>query len=91
LRAGKQPIIFNRRAVMSRKYVIIDADEVSTVDFSQVFETSADTISYNVAGDKTFVKYEGAKPSFLYGKDTYTHSQMLTILAGDDWSPPPPE
>ena len=72
-------------------YVIIDADEVSSVDFSQVFETSADTVRYSLDGSQTFVKYEGAKPRFLYGKETYTHSQMLTILAGDDWSPPPPE
>ena len=76
---------------MSKKYVIIDADEVSTVDFSQVFETSADTVRYSLDGSQTFVKYEGAKPRFLYGKETYTHSQMLTILAGDDWSPPPPK
>jgi len=76
---------------MSRNYVIIDADEVSTVDFSQVLEFSSETIRYNIAGDKTFVKYEGAKPRFLYGKEVYTHSQMLTILAGDDWSLPPPE
>lgn len=76
---------------MSKNYVIIDADEVSTVDFSQVFETSADTVRYSLDGSQTFVKYEGAKPRFLYGKETYTHSQMLTILAGDDWSPPPPE
>ena len=75
---------------MSRNYVIIDADEVSTVDFSQVLEFSSETIRYNIAGDKTFVKYEGAKPRFLYGKEVYTHSQMLTILAGDDWSLPPP-
>jgi len=76
---------------MSKNYVIIDADEVSTVDFSQVFETSADTVRYSLDGSQTFVKYEGAKPRFLYGKETYTHAQMLTILAGDDWSPPPPE
>ena len=76
---------------MSKNYVIIDADEVSTVDFSQVFETSADTVRYSLDGSQTFVKYEGAKPRFLYGKETYTHSQMLTILAGDDWSPPPPK
>ena len=75
---------------MSRKYVIIGADEVSSVDFSQVDETSADTIRYSVDGTKTFVKYDGAKPTFLYGKDTYTHSQILTILATDEWSPPFP-
>ena len=72
---------------MSRKYVIIGADEVSSVDFSQVDETSADTIRYSVDGTKTFVKYDGAKPTFLYGKDTYTHSQILTILATDEWTP----
>ena len=80
---------------MSRKYVIINADEVSSVDFSQVEETSADTLRYNVspAGTKTFVKYDGAKPRFLYGKDTYTHSEILTILATSEWTDPnfPPE
>jgi hypothetical protein len=51
-----------------------------------VFETSADTLRYNNEETQTFVKYEGAKPRFLYGKDTYTHSQMLDILAGSDWT-----
>lgn len=55
---------------MSRNYVIINANEVDSVDFSQVDETSADTIRYSLDGTKTFVKYDGAKPSFLYGKDT---------------------
>ena len=75
---------------MSRKYVIINADEVDSVDFSQVDETSADTIRYSVDGSKTFVKYDGAKPTFLYGKDTYTHSEILTILATDEWNPSEP-
>tara|TARA_R100000458_G_scaffold28579_1_gene26054 strand:- start:1471 stop:1710 length:240 start_codon:yes stop_codon:yes gene_type:complete len=79
---------------MSRKYVIIDADEVSSVDFSQVFETSADTLRYNIdpARTKTFVKFEGATPDFLEGKTQYTHSQILTILATEEWTDPnPPE
>jgi hypothetical protein len=71
---------------MSRKYVIINADEVSSVDFSQVDETSADTIRYSLDGSQTFVKYEGAKPGFLYGKDTYTHSEILAVLSGDEWT-----
>ncbi len=76
---------------MSKTFCIIDQSDVADVDFSQVFETSADTLRYNVAGDKTFVKYEGAKPRFLYGKDTYTYSQILDILSGSEWSPPLPE
>lgn len=71
---------------MSRKYCIIDADDVASVDFSQVFETSAQTLRYNNEETQTFVKYEGAKPRFLYGIDTYTHSQILTILSGEDWT-----
>ncbi len=72
---------------MSKTYCIISSDDVSSVDFSQVFETSAETLRYSVDDSQTFVKYEGAKPRFLYGKDTYTHSQMLTILDGEDWTP----
>jgi len=73
---------------MSRNYVIIDASEVSSVDFDQVLETSADTLRYNVnpAGTKTFVKFEGDTPSFLEGKTSYTHSEMLEILAGEEWT-----
>ena len=71
---------------MSRNYVIIDASEVSSVDFNQVLETSADTLRYNLAGTKTFVKYEGAMPPFLLGKDTYSHAQILEVLAGEEWT-----
>ena len=79
---------------MSRKYVIINADEVDSVNFSQVDETSADTIRYSVDGTKTFVKFDTDNtPSFLDGKDTYTHSEILAILATDEWTDPnfPPE
>ena len=71
---------------MSRNYVIIDASEVSSVDFNQVLETSAETLRYNIAGTKTFVKFEGDTPSFLAGKTANTHSEMLTILAGEEWT-----
>tara|TARA_B110000305_G_C19200806_1_gene521075 strand:- start:259 stop:489 length:231 start_codon:yes stop_codon:yes gene_type:complete len=71
---------------MSRKYVIINADEVDSVIFSQVDETSADTVRYSTDGSKTFVKYEGDQPSFLNGKQEYTHSEILTVLSGDEWT-----
>jgi hypothetical protein len=73
---------------MSRNYVIIDASEVSSVDFNQVLETSAETLLYNLAGTQTFVKFEGETPSFLAGKTQYTHSEMLEILAGEEWTDP---
>ena len=78
---------------MNRKYVIINADEVSSVDFSQVEETSENTLRYSVDGSQTFVKFEGDTPSFLEGKTQYSHSEILAILATDEWTDPnfPPE
>jgi hypothetical protein len=69
-----------------RRYCIINTDELSSVDFNQVLETSADTLRYSIDGTKTFVKYEGEQPSFLNGKQEYTHSEILAILATDEWS-----
>ena len=69
-----------------KTYVIIDTSEVNSVDFGQVAETSADTLRYSLDGTKTFVKYEGDQPSFLSGKTEYTHSEILAILAGDEWT-----
>ena len=69
-----------------RTFVIIDASEVSSVDFDQVSETSADTLRYSLDGTQTFVKYEGTQPFFLSGKQEYTHSEILTILSGAEWT-----
>ena len=70
----------------NRKYTIITKDEVTSVDFSQVLETSANTLRYNNASTKTFVKFEGNTPSFLNGKTQYTHTEMLTELSKSDWT-----
>ena len=63
-----------------KKYVIITSSDVSSVDFTKVQETSVDTLRYNRAETKTFVKYTGDKPSFLDGKTEYTNEQILVIL-----------
>ena len=71
----------------NRKYVIIiNASEVSSIDFSKVLETSADTLKYSIDNTKTFIKYEGDKPSFLDGKTEYTYEEILTELTNSDWT-----
>ena len=72
-----------------KTYVIINDSEVNSVNFNEVFETSADTLRYSVDNSQTFVKFEGDTPSFLDGKTQYNHSEMLAILATDEWTPPP--
>ena len=76
---------------MSRKYVIIDALDVASINFNEVSETSADTLRFSTDGSKTFVKFDGDTPSGLSDKASYNHSEILTILEGDDWTSPMPE
>ncbi len=74
-----------------RTYVIIKASEVSSVNFDQVDETNESTLRFSLDGSKTFVKFDtDTTPSFLDGKTQYSHSEILTILATDEWTDPNP-
>ena len=73
---------------MSKKFVILDSSEVSSVNFDEVMEYSADMLRYSLDGTQTFVKYTGNKPRFLYGKPTHTLTEMHTILEGPEWTDP---
>ena len=71
----------------SRKYVILDAAELNSVDFSQVQERSANTVRYNNDNSKFFVKFDGSTPSFLNGKTQYTRADIRALLTteGSEW------
>lgn len=69
-----------------KTFVILDSSEVGIIDFDQVMERSVNTLRYSLDGTKTFVKFEGDTPSFLEGKTQYSYSEILTILAGPDWT-----
>ena len=68
------------------KYVIINASEVSSVDFNQILQTSTNTLRYNNDNTKTFVKFKGNTPLFLNGKTQYNNSQIRTVLDGANWT-----
>lgn len=74
----------------NRKYVIFNVSELDKIDFTQVHETSADTVRKSVDGTKTFVKWEGEVPPSVQSLTTkseyYTYEEMLEILAGDQWT-----
>ena len=76
----------------NRHYVVFDLSEVGTIDFSEVMETSADTLRKNLADTQSFVKYEGDQPPSVVALTTksqeYTHEDILALLAGDDWTDP---
>ena len=74
----------------NRKYVIFNTSETGSIDFSQVMETSVNTLRLNLSGSQTFVKYEGTQPSSVAGlsskSNEYTHTQILNVLTGSEWS-----
>lgn len=74
-------------------YMIILASEVDQVDFSQVFETSPETIRISVDGKYTFFKYEGETPSSIealtYKDGEYKHYEILNILNSPEWTSDP--
>ena len=69
-----------------KKYVIIEASEVSSIDFNDVLENSIETLVYNLDNTKTFVKYEGTQPFSLLGKTEYNQEEILSILSGPEWT-----
>ena len=75
-----------------RRYVIIKKEDVNKIDFSKVMQTSPSSMRYSLDSTKTFIKYEGEQPEFIYGitKDAiglpeYSHSEILGILSGPQW------
>ena len=76
----------------SRTWVLLTAEEAESINFAQIIESGSDSLRWNNGGTKTFVKYEGSKPSFLSGKTGLTHAQIKTELAKSEWIPDdPPE
>ena len=75
-----------------RNFLIFPVTELPKVDFSQVCESSADTIRKSVDFTKTFVKWDGEVPAFVADIESaegpYTYEEILEILATEEWSAP---
>jgi len=74
----------------NRRYLIIPSSIVDNIDFSQVHETSKDTLRYSVDGTKTFIKYDLPDRPGIYSEEynEYTHEEILEILSGEEWTSP---
>ena len=68
------------------KYVTILAEQVASVDFNQVLETSEETLRYNNDRSLALLKFNGDTPSFLEGKTTYDYEQIMEILDSPEWT-----
>jgi hypothetical protein len=79
----------------NREFMIFSVTELDQIDFTQVLETSAETVRKSVDGTKTFVKWNGVDiPSSVDNLTTkegpYTYDEILAILATPEWTDPNP-
>jgi hypothetical protein len=78
----------------NREFMIFNASELPQIDFTQVQETSIDTVRKSVDQTKTFVKWDGEIPSSISSLTTkqgpYTYDEMLVILSTEEWTDPNP-
>jgi hypothetical protein len=76
----------------NRQYVIFNVSELDQIDFSQVLETSAETVRRSVDRTKTFVKWDGDVPACvesLITKGEYlTHEEILAMMNTEEWTFP---
>ena len=76
---------------MSRTYLVIPTSELSKVDFSQVCETSSETVRKSVDETKTFIKWDDTEPLFVSSiigaEGPYNNSEISAILSTDVWVP----
>ena len=75
-----------------RNFAIFSLTEIEKIDFSQVLETSAETLRVSTDGSKSFVKWDSEQPEFISTLTTlegpYTYSEILDILSGEEWTAP---
>jgi hypothetical protein len=76
-----------------RNFCIFATSELNLIDFSQVLETSAETVRKSVDGTLTFVKWDGETPppsvqALTTIQGYYTYEEILDILNTPEWSAP---
>ncbi len=74
-----------------RKFMIFNVSELELIDFTQVGETSIDTVRKSIDGTKTFVKWDSVEiPSSVLTLTTsegpYTYDEIVIILNGPEWT-----
>jgi hypothetical protein len=73
-----------------RNFVIFSTTELDQINFSEVLETSAETVRKSVDGTKTFVKWDGETPppsvqALTTLEGIYGYTEILEILSGEEW------
>jgi hypothetical protein len=87
-------MIMETQEYENREFMIFNVSELGMIDFTQVLETSEETVRKSVDGTKTFVKWDGSIPQCVIDLTTsegpYTYDEILQILSTPEWTDPNP-
>jgi hypothetical protein len=80
----------------SRQFAIFSTSELDQINFNEVLETNDTTVRKNIAGDKSFVKWDAETPppsvqALTTIEGYYTYDEMLNILNTEEWLSPEEE
>ena len=70
----------------NRKWVIVNISDITDEMILSAVQSSIVTLKKTLDGSKAILKWDGDTPSCFDGITTYNHSQILTELAGSDWT-----
>ena len=76
----------NNTYVILNKTEIVNNDGEELIDFSQLLNRNATMLRFRLDGTQAVVKYKGDQPSFLNGKTTYTHQEILAEMVKSAWT-----
>jgi hypothetical protein len=80
----------------TKTYAVINLTDLELIDFSQINETSKDTIRKSLDDTQFVIKWqEGYVPTFIIDASvipvgTYDHHAILELMATPEWSEPMP-
>ena len=76
-------------AYNNRNFMVFNVSELEKIDFSNVLETSVDTVRKSL-DNKTFVKWDGETPQCVLDLTTkegpFTYEEILLILSDNNWN-----
>ena len=76
----------------NRHWVIITISDYTDDQLQELvgnaIQSGVSTLRKSLDGTLAVLKWDGDTPSVFNGMDSYSHAQILTILAGSDWTEP---
>ena len=70
----------------NRHWVILNVNDITDEMIKVSLQSGRETLRKTLDGSKAILKWNGETPSEFNGMTIYSHSEILKILKGEDWT-----